>query len=281
MALVSMSHRISPDEVRRLSGLRRPNIVHIAGALVSAIAIFWCIAAASTIPTIADGSRTLVAVEPLLRTMQLAYAISGTSLEVNGRRYPVPLVEREGMDMADAAQLAQFLHFALSKKNGLLVFSSVQSPDAGRSAAPDPVDLDAVRDELVDALNAHRRDAGLPPLHLDPIAEQAAQFQAQDMAAAAVIRHQDASGRTPLQRYAAMGGRAGWYAENVGWYGLDVAGKTELWLALSKLDAQMMAERPPEDGHRENILSAHYEAVGIGVSVGPHGLYLAEDFVGP
>jgi uncharacterized protein YkwD len=94
------------------------------------------------------------------------------------------------------------------------------------------------------------------------------------------MQHEDSTGRTPMQRYAAMGGHAGWYAENVGWYGLDVSGNTELWTAVSKLDAQMMAETPPDDGHRENILSPVYDAVGIGVSVGPHGLYLAEDFSG-
>jgi len=43
----------------------------------------------------------------------------------------------------------------------------------------------------------------------------------------------------------------------------------------------MMAEQPPNDGHRENIVSPNYDAVGIGVAVGPGGVYLTEDFTGP
>jgi len=162
----------------------------------------------------------------------------------------------------------------------VLVFSSIETPAASQSAPPSQADLDAVRSRLLDALNDHRREAGRPPLRVDAVAEQAAQYQADDMARTAKMQHEDSTGRTPMQRYAAMGGRAGWYAENVGWYGLDVSGQTELWTAVSKLDAQMMAEQPPDDGHRENILSATYDAVGIGVSVSQNGLYLAEDFSG-
>jgi uncharacterized protein YkwD len=259
---------------------RTPKIARIIGALSIAAALSWCIAAAATIPTVIDGRRTLVAVEPLLQTLQLTYVIRGTELNVDGRRYPQPLVERDGMDMADAADLARFLHLSLTKKNHVLVFSSAQSPDATESSPPSPADLDALRQELLATLNDHRIALGREPLHFDPIAQQAAQYQSEDMSRSAVMRHEDASGRTPMQRFAAMGGRADWYAENVGWYGLDVTGKSELWSAVSKLDAQMMAEQPPNNGHRETILSQQYEAVGIGVTVGPHGLYLAEDFVG-
>jgi uncharacterized protein YkwD len=260
---------------------RTPNIARIFGAFAIAAALTWCIAAAATIPTIVDGRRTLVAVEPLLQTLQLAYVIRGTELNVDCRRYPKPLVERDGMDMADATDLARFLHLSLTKNKNVLVFSSVQLPDASESSPPSPADLDGLRQELLATLNEHRTALGRAPLHFDPIAQQAAQYQSEDMSRAAVMRHEDASGRTPMQRFAAMGGRADWYAENVGWYGLDVTGKRELWSAVSKLDAQMMAEQPPNDGHRETIISQQYGGVGIGVTVGPHGLYLAEDFVGP
>lgn len=280
MALVSMSHRIRLEQPRapwRDGGLDIPRIATIVAC---AIAVSCCIAAA-TIPTIAEGRRTLVAVEPLLQSLQLAYVISNDSLEVNGRRYPQTLVERQGMEMADATQLASFLHLKLSRQRGVLVFASTQAPDAAGVAPPSPEDMDAVREELLDAINEHRLALGRAPLHVDPIAQAAAQYQADDMLHAAVMRHEDANGRTPMQRYAAMGGHAGWYAENVGWYGLEVAGKTELWSAIEKLDVQMMAEQPPDDGHRQNIISERYSAVGIGLSVGPHGLYLAEDFSGP
>ena len=267
-------------ESPRLLNAHLPNIARIAVAVVAAAAVSWCIAAAATIPTVLYGSRTLVAVEPLLQTLQMAYVISGTTLDVDGHRFPKPLVQLKGVDMADAVDLAHFLHLDLTKKNGVLVFSSKQSPDATQSAPPSQADLDALRTRLLDALNDHRLSIGRPPLRIDPVAEEAAQYQAEDMARTAKMQHADSTGRSPMQRYAAMGGRASSYAENVGWYGLDVSGNAQLWSAVSKLDAQMMAEVPPDDGHRETILSPQYESVGIGVSVGPHGLYLAEDFSG-
>lgn len=257
-----------------------PRLAKIVVAIFGACAITWCIAQASTIPTVVEGKQTLVAVEPLLQTLQVGYVISGTTLVVDGRRFPQPLVEREGMSMADAAQLAQFLHLSLTRKSGTIVFSSAPPQDASSGRPPSAADVDAIRAELLDALNAHRSVLGLAPLHVDPVAQEAAQYQADDMSANAVMRHQDATGRTPMQRYYAMGGNAMRYAENVGWYGLDVTGSADMWKAVDKLDAQMMAEQPPDDGHRRNILSGAYDGVGVGVAVGTHGLYLAEDFVG-
>jgi uncharacterized protein YkwD len=256
--------------------------VRAVQAIAVAFGVTWCVAAAATIPTVVDGRQTLVAVEPLLQTLQLPYVIQGTRLQVGDRPYFKPLVVRDGMEMTDARDIARFLHLTMTTKNGIIVFSSPNEvPDAASSAPPSAADMSGLRRQLIAALNAHRIALGLTPLHIDRIAEQAAQFQAQDMSHAGEMRHQDAGGRTPMQRYAAYGGHAGWYGENVGWYGLDVGGEPALWAAVSKLDAQMMAELPPNDGHRENVLDGHYEAVGIGVSVGPHGLYLAEDFVGP
>ncbi len=140
---------------------------------------------------------------------------------------------------------------------------------------------DAVRARLVNQINAHRHAYGLPSLVLDPIAQRAAQFQAEDMEASGVMRHQDSDGRTPMKRYLAFGGHAALYGENVAYYGDTISESDAAWQAVAKLDAMMMSEKPPSDGHRENILSPDYKAIGIGVAVGQNGLYIAEDFVTP
>lgn len=274
-----MSLRFLKPQEPRLS--RRPGISvrRIAQAVAIVFALSWCVAAASTIPTITEDGRTLVAVEPLLQSLQIGYDIEGTTLDVDGRTFPQALVLRDGRDMAEAYALANFLHLTITKRDGVLVFSTPAQPVDDASPAP-PADLSLLRARLIAALNAHRGDAGLPPLQDDPIADQAAQYQALDMAVARTMRHEDALGRTPLQRYSSMGGRAAWYAENVGWYGLDLTGDTALWGAISKLDADMMAEQPPDDGHRQNILGTQYAAVGIGITTGASGVYIAEDFVG-
>jgi uncharacterized protein YkwD len=147
-------------------------------------------------------------------------------------------------------------------------------------SAPVFADYRSIAVRLSDQINAHRRAYGLTPLGVDPIAQRAAQFQAEDMQANDVMRHQDSEGRSPMKRYADLGGRAEMYGENVAYYGDDVNELAQQWAAVSKLDGLMMAERPPQDGHRENILSPSYSAIGIGVAVGPHGIFIAEDFVG-
>jgi uncharacterized protein YkwD len=96
---------------------------------------------------------------------------------------------------------------------------------------------------------------------------------------AGIMRHTDSSGRSPYQRFKSIGGLATLYGENVAYFGLDVNDLPNEWQAVDKLDAMMMAEQAPDDGHREAILSPAYREVGIGVAIGANGLYLAEDFV--
>lgn len=145
---------------------------------------------------------------------------------------------------------------------------------------PPAAELQQLRSELTATLNEHRAQLGLPALATDPIAEQAAEFQAVDMLDAGALRHEDSSGRSPAERYKAYGGASDYYGENVGFRSPGVLDPALLWDVLSKLDAQMMAEVAPDDGHRRNILSSHYRAVGIGVAVGPHGVFMCEDFSG-
>ena len=258
----------------------RPVFVRALAATCAAAAVSWCVAQAAGIASFVDHGRRMVAVEPLLRSLQIGYDIEGTTLDVDGRRFPEPLLDHDGASYADADALARFLHLQMTMRADLVVFSTPPAIASGPPAPPSETDLTALRAELLAALNAHRSAAGQRPLEVDPIAQAAAQAQADDMASVALLRHQDAAGRSPMERYSALGGHAVWYAENVGWYGLDVHGRDALWSAVTKLDGEMMAEQPPDDGHRQNILSPHYEALGVGICVAPAGVYLAEDFVG-
>ncbi len=257
----------------------RPHLFH-AFVICGAAGLIWCAAQAADIPSVVHRGHTMVAVEPLLRSLQIGYDITGTELDVDGRRYPQPLDVEGGTGYVDAHAIADFLHLRVADRAGVLVYSPDPSQAPAQPESPPLADLDAVRDRLLATLNEHRAATGGAPLVTDPIAQAAAQGQAFDMAAAAQMRHQDAQGRTPMQRYMDLGGRAHWYGENVGWYSLDVTGRSALWNVVGTLDAQMMAERPPDDGHRKNILSPDFQAVGFGICMSPTGIYLAEDFVG-
>ncbi len=140
-------------------------------------------------------------------------------------------------------------------------------------------DASPVPTRLVATLNEHRRHFGLSALHIDPLAERAAQLQAEDMQAHDVLRHLDSSGRSPMERFTQLGGHAAAYGENVAYYSEPSSDAGKQWVAVAKLDDLMMAEKPPEDGHRQNILSPMYDGVGVGIAIGPHGIFIAEDFV--
>ena len=141
-------------------------------------------------------------------------------------------------------------------------------------------ELGALRIQLTIELNRDRAAYGVGQLGTDQIAQTAAQYQAEQMLASGRLEHVDSAGRLPMTRYADFGGKADYYGENVGFRAPAVLDQQLLWAVLVKLDEAMMAETPPNDGHRRNILSDNYNAVGIGIAVGPNGVFMAEDFVG-
>jgi uncharacterized protein YkwD len=162
------------------------------------------------------------------------------------------------------------------------IIAAVLLPFAAPVSQQPAVDaVTGVRARLINQINEHRHSAGLSALTLDPVAQQAAQLQAQFMESSGTMQHKDSDGRSPMQRYLDLGGRASLYGENVAYYGDYFTEGDAVWHAVSKLDEMMMAERPPTDGHRENILSPAYRSIGIGVAIGPNGIYIAEDFVTP
>jgi uncharacterized protein YkwD len=162
------------------------------------------------------------------------------------------------------------------------IIAAIVLPFTAPITQPAPQDpVAGVRARLINQINAHRHAYGLTALSLDPLAEQAAQLQAQYMETNGTMRHEDSDGRSPMERYLDLGGRASLYGENVAYYGDSFTETDAVWQAVLKLDSMMMAERPPSDGHRENILSPAYRGIGIGVAIGPNGIYIAEDFVTP
>ncbi len=157
----------------------------------------------------------------------------------------------------------------------------VPLPPQGNQAARPPTQmLSDLRSRLFARLNEHRRAQGLSPLDIDPMAQRAAQLQAEDMQRNGIMRHYDSAGRSPIDRFSALGGNTSLYAENIGFSPQDPENFTDQQAALSDLDRAMMSEQFPNDGHRGIVLSDDFGAVGIGISAGSHGLFVAEDFVG-
>ena len=164
----------------------------------------------------------------------------------------------------------------------LLAFSLVANtgPPLPTEGPPPPAELSQLRRQLIATLNQHRAQYNLPRLSVEPTAERSAQAHAEDMLRTGQMQHDDPNGRTPFERFEALGGKADYFGENLGFHSPGVLDPVLLWQVIEKLDEQMMDEVPPNDGHRRNILLRNFSQVGIGIAVGARGVFLSEDFVG-
>ncbi len=118
--------------------------------------------------------------------------------------------------------------------------------------------------QLVNQLNQSRREAGLPPLQVDPKLTQAAREHSQLMSARNQLGHVLEGEPSVANRLAATGLRFNRSGENVG-YNTDFNGLHSGWM-----------NSPP---HRENILDPRFTLVGIGVVKGDDGVFWAtQDF---
>jgi hypothetical protein len=138
---------------------------------------------------------------------------------------------------------------------------------------------------VLELVNHDRSALGLAPVERDAIAERAAQDHADDMARLGYTAHWGSDGSVPEERYTQAGG-VHFVQENAACFfdgdarPLDRRAPLSA-LALAQIEAAFMAERPPHDGHRKNILKATHTSLGIGLAQ-PTGVpqpCMAQEFV--
>ncbi|MFI6099879.1 sigma-70 family RNA polymerase sigma factor [Lentzea sp. NPDC051213] len=160
--------------------------------------------------------------------------------------------------------------------------SSTPPPSSSTSVAPPPPPKPATPEERVLALiNSSRAEAGLPPLKLDPTLVTAADRHNKAMIDGCGLSHQ-CPGESGLgERASAAGTKWRTVGENVGMAGpvpnaVEPISQKALGLTQSMLD-----EKPPDDGHRRNILSKSFDRVGIVVTRDAKGtVWITHDFAG-
>jgi hypothetical protein len=128
-------------------------------------------------------------------------------------------------------------------------------------------------------INADRAAAGAPPVAIDLVAAKAGDDFCLDAARTGVMGHWDLKGRAPYDRFADAGG-VDWHGENFS--GVTQTGKlfreNELLGLLLDAHARMMAERPPDDGHRRTVLDPSWTHIGIGVALEGGEFRMTEEF---
>lgn len=129
------------------------------------------------------------------------------------------------------------------------------------------IDTRKIEQALFEQINKDRTAAGLFPVKWDETAAEASRGHARETAEYDYLSHWNLSGKKPQQRYTEAGGI---YAtdENAGYSRLEGYQLSQELLLKTALEvhAEMMAEVPPNDGHRKNILDPHHTHVGIGVA---------------
>lgn len=112
-----------------------------------------------------------------------------------------------------------------------------------------------VQSEVLATVNRLRADAGLSAVTLAPALSAAAQAHAEQMLERGFYDHLTPEGATPRQRAAAAGYRdAQMIAENIAKGSFSPSEIVERWMKSS--------------GHRQNILRAQAEEMGVGVAFG-------------
>ncbi|HEX8092386.1 CAP domain-containing protein [Jatrophihabitans sp.] len=157
----------------------------------------------------------------------------------------------------------------------------VGTPRTGIPGTPAPDSSPtALAQALFSALNTARKQAGLPPLSWSPGLKRSAASHNQAMATANQLTSRVGDEPALGVRQANQGVAASFTAESLGYApNLGNAQSSGLAGALA-VQQQMLAEQPPDDSRRQNLLSAAVNAVGIDVLLDPaHGrVWVTEDF---
>jgi hypothetical protein len=133
--------------------------------------------------------------------------------------------------------------------------------------------IDPIRvNDVITAINAYRKDAGLPAYSVNAQLTGAAQSHSNDMACNNLFVHVGSDGSNPAQRIASAGFSASAATENV--YGsfppLTGAGAVGWW----KADLT-------DPNHNLNLISTQYTSIGVGYSFFNNYGYFVVDFASP
>jgi uncharacterized protein YkwD len=136
-----------------------------------------------------------------------------------------------------------------------------------------------VKARLLAKLNEERRAAGAPPLAYDPLAASVGDAFCLDSARTRSSGHWDLAGRPPYLRWGLAGG-VDYHGENFSSLRRTGAAVEEAEVPRLLLDAHahMMAEVPPDDGHRRTVLEPTWTHVGFGAAVDEGEFRMVEEF---
>lgn len=129
-------------------------------------------------------------------------------------------------------------------------------------------------------INAARTAEGLSALNLDANLSKASALHNQLMINGCGLSHQCSGEGGIGDRFSAQGVRWSSAGENIG-FGSAGSSDSAILGAANGLTDSMLAETPPNDGHRRNLLSKSFKRIGLSIVRDGNGrVWLTQDFVG-
>lgn len=163
----------------------------------------------------------------------------------------------------------------------LLVFIYYPEPTISSKASISisPIQVDRLKQHIFQLINQQRKSQGLRPVELDDFASKVAERHAHEMLESEFTSHWNQAGLKPYMRYSFAGG--------IDAVGENVAGKwsnsgfdpSRIPLIVEQLHLAMFNEAPPNDSHRQTILSPEYTHVGLAVAFNERRVQIAQEFV--
>jgi uncharacterized protein YkwD len=142
-----------------------------------------------------------------------------------------------------------------------------------------PATGDAVLDAVLDHINQARARSGLPAYTLSTSLSKASALHNQRMIDGCGLQHQ-CSGESGIgDRFSAQGVQWTAAGENIG-FGSSGSSQSAIISTANGLTDSMLAETPPNDGHRKNLLSSTFKRIGLSVVRDGNGrTWMTQDFV--
>jgi uncharacterized protein YkwD len=228
---------------------------------------------------ILDAQKKRVGIQGYLNAFQsLEWMVEG------GESRPSIQAQLKSIDDALNDQLQEQQHHIdlqpRSLSNG--AWHALTSPD--QPSTEERLDRGTARKYMLKLINRDRAKQRSLPVVLDATATAVGQEHADEMAAYGYLGHWGLDGRKPFQRYTEAGGHDQ-DAENAAGCRLHHT-KIELSKSqfftkkdLDSCESSFFDEKPPQDGHRLNIIQPDHTAVGIGLTMGDRCLYCTQEFI--
>ena len=200
--------------------------------------------------------------------LKIATFVQITSLDIRMRKIYCSLV----------ALLLLLQLTACTGPTGITISQGTPVATASGSQAQGTGEEQQLAQRLFKQINQDRAANNLPPLAWEPLLERSGHQHDLVMTAGCGLMHQCPNEADLGTRISKQGVQWQTVGENIG-DGGPISSNDGAWNMVSMLHQGMMTEKPPDDGHRRNLLSKDFHRIGISISIdAKQTLWLTEDF---